>query len=1051
MTMMNSAMKTLSDLRAAVSAAYVTDETAAVEALLARATAQPVQAERIQESARRLAAGARQHPAGGIGAQQFLQEFGLSTREGVLLMCMAEALLRIPDADTADQLIVDKLSQGQWEHYIGRSDSMLVNASTWALLLTGRLITPETAPAEDAFSALKRLVARSGEPLLRASLVQAMRILARQFVMGRDIEQALARSREAHNSRYRYSYDMLGEAALTRREAEIHYDAYAQAIVSVGANVTASPDLFSAPGISVKLSALHPRFEHAQHSRVLGELTPRLVELAALAMARGLGVTVDAEESDRLELTLDVFAAAFADPALRDYQGLGLAVQAYQKRALAVIDWLAALARSQNKRIPLRLVKGAYWDSEIKRAQVAGLAGYPVFTRKAATDVSYLVCARRLLAERDAFYPQFATHNAHTIAFILDLTRGREDFELQRLHGMGEALYDLLSRSAEIGAPACRVYAPVGSHEDLLPYLVRRLLENGANTSFVHDLANPQVPIEHLAADPLQKLTLYPKKSNPRIPLPRDLFAGAWRNSRGMSFADPLALEYLQRRMRSPLSQQHYARALVGSESHQGAAREIRSPADHREAVGVVNEADAITLERALVIAARAAPRWDSVAAHERARVLETAADRIEADAALLISLLVREAGKTLPDAFAEVREAADYCRYYAHLARHAFGDPCTLPGITGELNQLWLRGRGVFAAISPWNFPLAIFVGQIVAALAAGNAVIAKPARQTPLVGYVAVQLLHGAGIPQDTLHFLPGPGAALGARLASNARIDGIVFTGSTATSQAINRALAARSGAIVPLIAETGGQNAMIVDSTALPEQTVSDVLRSAFDSAGQRCSALRVLFVQEDIAERVIELLRDAMQELVVGNPAQLSTDVGPVIDAAAKAELERHISAMQHAQKVIGQARLPAHAEYGNFVAPSAFEIPDLSPLTHEVFGPVLHVVRYQAAYLDQVVDALNATGYGLTLGIQSRIDATVARIRERARVGNIYVNRDMIGAVVGVQPFGGEGLSGTGPKAGGPHYLLRFATERATSINTAAAGGNAALLNDAAG
>ena len=1047
---MSAASERLTELRTAISAAYLADETSVVDALLGRALLDRNQAQRIQQSAQDLAREARNRPAGRTGAQHFLQEFGLSTREGVLLMCLAEALLRIPDAETADHLIIDKLTQGQWERYVGRSESLLVNASTWALLLTGRLLAADDAPAEDAFSALKRLVAKSGESIVRLSLMQAMRILARQFVMGRDIGQALDRSREAQNARFRYSFDMLGEAALTRREARQHYDDYARAIAHVQANAAPSPDVFAAASISVKLSALHPRFEHAQRARVLSELVPQLAELAKLAKAAGLALTVDAEESERLEVTLDVFAAVLGDPALGGYDGFGLAVQAYQKRAAAVITWLAALARNHNKRIPLRLVKGAYWDSEIKRAQAAGLSAYPVFTRKTATDVSYLACAHMLLAERDAFYPQFATHNAHTAATILELAHGESDFELQRLHGMGEALYEVLLSGTAFPAPSCRVYAPVGSHEELLPYLVRRLLENGANTSFVHDLADPRVPIAELAVDPVQKLSAHLQKPNPRIPLPRDVYAPERRNSAGISFADPLSLEDLHSRMRPALGQQHLAAALVGAETIENAMREIRSPADHRQSVGVVYEADIEALDRAIAIAADAAPEWERVRAAERARMLDAAADLIEAQSALLMTLLVREGGKTLPDAAAEVREAADYCRYYGELARRLIAEPHALPAITGERNALELRGRGVFAAISPWNFPLAIFTGQIAAALAAGNAVIAKPARQTPLVGCVAVRLLHAGGIPREALHFLPGPGATLGGRIAADARIDGIVFTGSTETALSINRTLAARNGPIVPLIAETGGQNAMIVDSTALPEQTVLDALRSAFNSAGQRCSALRVLFVQDDIAERVIELLRDAMQELVVGDPVLLATDVGPVIDAPAKAGLEQHIAAMEAAGTLIARAPLPAGAEYGVFVAPHAFEIPRLDLLTREVFGPILHVIRFQASHLDGVIDAINATGYGLTLGVQSRIDATAERIRSRARVGNMYVNRDIIGAIVGAQPFGGERLSGTGPKAGGPHYLLRFATERVTSINTAAAGGNAQLLDDAA-
>ena len=743
-------------------------------------------------------------------------------------------------------------------------------------------------------------------------------------------------------------------------------------------------------------------------------------------------------------MSLEIFEQVYRHPGLANYHGLGLAVQAYQKRALPVIDWLAQLARDLRKRMPLRLVKGAYWDTEIKRAQIQGLAAYPVFTRKSATDVSYLACARRLLAARDAFLPQFATHNAHTVAAILALSAGHRDFEFQRLYGMGEALYGSVLANAALAAP-CRVYAPVGSHESLLPYLVRRLLENGANASFVHSVADPAIAVEQLIADPVAALRDFDVKPHPRIVLPRDLYVAERRNSLGFSFADPQAVGKLVEHMHVTLERPHVATALIDGVAWSGAKREIRSPADGERIAGHVEEANEAALQRALGVATGAAVAWAATPAAERAASLERAADLIEAERVTLMALLALEGGKTLPDGLAEVREAADYCRYYAALARRDFEHPRTLTGPTGELNQMALHGRGLFAAISPWNFPLAIFTGQIAAALAAGNAVIAKPARQTPLVGFHAVGLLHRAGIPGSVLHYVPGPGSALGAQLASDERVNGVVFTGSTDTAQTINRLLASRRGAIVPFIAETGGQNAMIADSSALPEQVVGDVLQSAFNSAGQRCSALRVLFVQEEIAERLLALLSGAMAELVIGDPLHLATDVGPVIDAAAKMELQQHIAKLRRVAKPVCELHLPTGAEKGSFVAPCAFEIPRLDFLEREVFGPVLHVIRYQRTALDKVIDAINSTGYGLTLGIASRIDSTIRHIQSRARVGNIYVNRNMIGAVVGVQPFGGEGLSGTGPKAGGPNYLLRFATERTVAVNTAAIGGNTGL------
>jgi RHH-type transcriptional regulator, proline utilization regulon repressor / proline dehydrogenase / delta 1-pyrroline-5-carboxylate dehydrogenase len=1033
----------LNGLRAAISAMYLADETQAVADLLPLARSSTDAQSHIDATARRLAEAVRAHKEGALSVESFLRQFSLSSREGVLLMCVAEALLRIPDHATALKLIRDKISQGDWEQYVGCSDSLLINASTWGLLLTGRLIAVDEQ-ATDALGGLKRLIARSGAPVVRLALTQAMRILAEQFVMGRSIEEALARSAEAQFADYRMSFDMLGEAALTQLGAQRYQQSYAAAIGAIGAAVRPGADSAAAPSISVKLSALHPRYEYVQRERAVPELSAALLELVQAAKTAGIGLTVDAEESERLEASLDIFERVFADPSLAGYDGLGLAVQAYQKRSLAVIDWLAALAHTRKKRIPLRLVKGAYWDSEIKRAQSQGLAGYPVYTRKAATDVSYLACAERIISLRDRFYPQFATHNAYTVAFILARLRQSGDFEFQRLHGMGVDLYHAVAQQYEI---KCRVYAPVGSHEHLLPYLVRRLLENGANTSFVNRLADYAQSIEDLIADPVRTLNRLWSKPNPHIPLPSRVFAPHRANSSGISFADPVALAQLHAQLQAPLQRSFEARPLVGGVSTSGETRAIHAPADQRQIVGVVQEANTSMLDQASAAAAHAAFDWNATAADQRAEVLERAADLIEGARHELLALLAREAGKTLPDGLAEIREAADYCRYYGQLARQQFAAPLSLPGTTGEANELRLTGRGVYAAISPWNFPLAIFVGQISAALAAGNAVIAKPARQTPLIGYQAVQLLHQAGVPAQVLHYVPGPGAALGARLAGDERIAGVVFTGSTDTGQTINRTLAARRGPIIPLIAETGGQNAMIVDSSALPEQVVADVLQSAFNSAGQRCSALRVLFLQNEIVDRVLELLTGAMQELVIGDPTRLTTDVGPVIDAAAQAQLRGHIIALRSLGKPVCELTLSPETEQGCFVAPCVFEIPSLQPLEREVFGPILHVIRYGETLLDNVVEAINATGYGLTLGIQSRIDTTVRRIQARARVGNIYVNRNMIGAVVGAQPFGGEGLSGSGPKAGGPHYLLRFATERVTSTNTAAAGGNAALLS----
>ncbi|QKT02642.1 bifunctional proline dehydrogenase/L-glutamate gamma-semialdehyde dehydrogenase PutA [Ectothiorhodospiraceae bacterium 2226] len=1032
----------LPPLRAAVAHRARLEEAVAVAGLLPRAELPPQAAREVLQRARELARAAQQHQARQGGLDAFLHEYDLSSEEGVVMMCLAEALLRIPDRATADRLIKEKLARGQWDRHLGAGRSLFVNASTWALMLTGRLSRP--APDSASVQAvLGRVLARGGEPLVRVALQQAMRILARQFVLGRDMAEALQRG--ARRPDTRYSYDMLGEAALTATDVERYMRAYQEAIARAGegAPPAAADDPLAMPGVSVKLSALHPRYAYAQHGRVLAELGPRLQSLAQLARAKGVQLTWDAEEAERLDLSLDLFEQAYADPALAGWEGLGLAVQAYQKRAPAVLEWLAALARGAGRRMPVRLVKGAYWDSEIKWAQERGLDGFPVYTRKLATDVSWLACARLLVEAEDAFHPQFATHNAYSVAYVLNIASGRR-VEFQRLHGMGEALYEALTEQRP-DAPPCRIYAPVGGHRELLPYLVRRLLENGANTSFVHRLGEAARPIEQVVVDPVHELVTTPYRPSARLAAPPDLFRPERKNSRGLDFGDVRTVSALAAELAPWAEHRWRAAPIVGGRAREGAAKARVEPCDHSRPVGDVVQADAALIEEALALAQGAARDFEQVSAERRARWLEQAADALEAHRAELMALCVREAGKTLPDALAEVREAADFCRYYAAQARRRFQSPQPLPGPAGESNFLQLHGRGVFLCISPWNFPLAIFVGQVAAALAAGNPVLAKPASHTPLVAARAVEIMLAAEFPAEALQFVPAPGAALEA-LVCDPRLAGIAFTGSTEVARGLQQRLAARPGPLVPLIAETGGQNAMIVDSSALPEQVVTDVLHSAFNSAGQRCSALRVLCVQQEIAPRVLELLKGAMAELRVGDPALFATDVGPVIDAGAAQTLAGHVQAMRAAGLAVHSLPLPEAARAGSYFAPTLVELDGLERLHTEVFGPVLHVLAYAAERLDDLVEAINATGYGLTLGIHSRIDATVDYIRRRARVGNVYVNRNMIGAVVGAQPFGGEGLSGTGPKAGGPHYLLRFATERTVSVNTAAVGGNASLL-----
>ncbi|HEX5959747.1 MAG TPA: bifunctional proline dehydrogenase/L-glutamate gamma-semialdehyde dehydrogenase PutA [Rhodanobacteraceae bacterium] len=1029
--------------RARITGAWLRDETEAVLDMLDRASLPPDARDAIEATAADLVkrVRAKQDQRSAIAA--FMQQYDLSSSEGILLMCIAEALLRIPDSDTADKLIRDKLAEADWKKHLGTSKSVFVNASTWGLLLTGHLVRLPDATRRDYQAALRRLVNRAGEPLVRMAVRQAMRIMGQQFIMGSNINAALLRAQRNGNDAYRYSFDMLGEAALTQTAADMYMQAYRNAVEALG-NHPKAGDVLEAPSISVKLSALHPRYEVAKRARVMDELVPRVLELSQQAMARGIALTIDAEEAARLELSLDILHAVFAHPSLQGWNGFGLAVQAYQKRAPFVIDWLAETARATGRRWCVRLVKGAYWDAEIKLAQEQGLAGYPVYTRKPSTDVSYLACARRMFdAGAALIYPQFATHNAHTIAAIHRMARGRP-FEFQRLHGMGKELYDEVIGKAHMDVP-CRVYAPVGSHKDLLPYLVRRLLENGANTSFINHVVDEFLPMEQLVGDPCEAVRAFESKPHPRIPLPVNLYGHLRKNSMGVNLADDDELKALAQAINATRGPWR-AEPLVPGARSADAPRDITSPADRRVVVGQSRNADAATILHALDNAIAAQPAWDDTPADERAKILERAADLLEENRAELIALCVREAGKTIPAAIGEVREAADMCRYYAARARELFGKPENLPGPTGETNRLYLHGRGVFVCISPWNFPLAIFTGQVAAGLAAGNSVIAKPAEPTTLIGHFAVKLLHQAGVPEQVLQYVPCRGRVLGETLLTRPEVSGVCFTGSTETAWTINRTLAARSAPIAALIAETGGQNALIADSSALPEQLVKDVMTSAFDSAGQRCSAARVLFVQEDIADHVIRMLQGAMDELTVGDPALLSTDVGPVIDQPSCASLEEHAEVMRGSARLINMAKLPEGAEHGTFFAPRAYEIPSIKLLTREVFGPALHVVRWKAGELDAVIDAINATGFGLTLGIHSRIDATVEHIRRRARVGNTYVNRNQIGAVVGVQPFGGENLSGTGPKAGGPHYLLRFATERTFTVNTTAAGGNASLL-----
>jgi RHH-type proline utilization regulon transcriptional repressor/proline dehydrogenase/delta 1-pyrroline-5-carboxylate dehydrogenase len=1028
----------LHSLALSISQKAYLSEKQTVESLISRVDYLDAEESRIMQDATRMVEKVRAEGLG-VSAEAFLQQYGLNTTEGVAIMCLAEALLRIPDSETADSLIRDTFDGTNWQQHLGKSDNLFVNASGWGLMLTGKAVNFGAAKPD---SVLRNLFQSVGEPTIRAALKQGMKFIGSQFVLGETIEDALKNSKPMAKKSYRFSYDILGEGARTDAQAMGYVNAYHHAIGLIGKEA-AGMNLFHAPSISVKLSALHPRYSFAQRERVLSELAPRLIEILLRAKEANITVALDAEESTRLDIEMELFAHIVEDSRLAGWNGIGFVVQAYQKRCFALLDFLGELARRTGRILPVRLVKGAYWDSEVKWSQIQGLPDYPVFTRKEHTDVSYLACADKLLQSKDIFYSQFATHNARTIASINAMANrysvGKNGYEFQRLHGMGEKLHDQV-----VTETPSRIYAPVGEHKDLLAYLIRRLLENGANTSFVNLLMDADTAVSELLADPVAKSRVSGGLPNPSIPAPLDLYRGARANSAGLDFGNRAMVEAFEASLSRFDQTRWSAEPLISGVTPAGPETTRYRPAEHSLAVGTVRDATIPELQHAITQAQKAFGGWAARSVDARATNLETLANLFEKHREELIALCVHEAGKTLADGIAEVREAIDFCRYYAHLAREVM-QPEPLVGPTGESNLLSLHPRGVFGCISPWNFPLAIFTGQVVAALVTGNCVIAKPAEQTPLIAYRAVQLMHEAGIPDSVIQLVPGNGETIGDALVKDPRITGIVFTGSSEVARIINESLARRAGAIAPLIAETGGMNAMVIDSSALLEQALDDVILSAFGSAGQRCSALRVLYVQEDIADALITLIKGAMQELRVGLPRTLSTDIGPVIDKEAQSGLLSHIERMKKEAAFL--CATPLALDVGYFVAPHAFEIPHIKSLAKEIFGPVLHIVRFKQSQMQQVIDDINSTGYGLTFGIYSRIEEHITLFTSRIRAGNLYVNRSMIGATVGVQPFGGEGLSGTGPKAGGPHYLHRFLTERTTTINTSAIGGNLELLS----
>ncbi|BBG29801.1 bifunctional proline dehydrogenase/L-glutamate gamma-semialdehyde dehydrogenase PutA [Zymobacter palmae] len=1044
----------LDTLMTRLSQDYLTDEAKLIQRFIAMLALDEAHRDRVDAGTVTLVRQVRERAGRGRMVDTLLQQYSLSTHEGLQLMCLAEALLRVPDRYTIDALIKDKLSVADWRAHLGQSPAWWVNASTWSLLLTGRVLTLDDPTDGHPSNTLKTLVNRLGEPVIRKAMMATMKLMGHQFVLGQTMKEALNRSRQQFRQGNTYSYDMLGEAALTQADADRYAQAYADAIQAVG--TTEIPPETPMPSVSIKLSALHPRYSVGQQQRVMSELVPTVIDLVRLGRSQNVAITIDAEEAARLELSLAVFEAVYASPEARGWGGLGLVVQAYSRRALPTLYWLTRLSDQQGDLIPVRLVKGAYWDAEIKLAQQLGLEDYPVFTLKSNTDVSYLACARYLLSgnTEGRLFPQFATHNAHTLISLLDMANGRA-FECQRLHGMGEALYETLLESAPKGL-YCRIYAPVGAHRDLLPYLVRRLLENGANSSFVHQLLDERVPPERLSRHPISLLDERDTLVSHRIVPPRAIFGPSRSTAKGFdmnihaqysSFAEALApfLDEKKQWQAGPLVAHD---PLLPSEASSASTHQVTSPYDHRKVVGQVLWTDTATATAAVDTAELAFKAWYMRPIEERAALLDRCGETLETHMPELAALCIREAGKQLNDAIADVREAIDFCHYYADQARQQFGKPMELPGTTGETNTLAAEGRGIFVAISPWNFPVAIFTGQVMAALVAGNTVLAKPAEQTSLCAYRIAQLMHEVGVPLEVLQLLPGDGAELGKHLLSDPRISGVVFTGSNPASVAINRTLAARDDAPLPvLIAETGGLNAMLVDATALPEQVIRDVVESAFQSAGQRCSALRILYVQEDIADGVMEALKGAMDELKIGDPAQRSTDVGPVIDEEAREGLQEYIDKCRAEGCILHETQVPDEwATNGSFVAPTAIRLSGIEALDGEHFGPILHVATYKAADADKVIDAINARRYGLTFGLHSRNQQFTDHVMQRVRVGNVYINRNIIGAVVGSQPFGGQGLSGTGPKAGGPHYLQRFVTEKTRTINTTAQGGNASLM-----
>lgn len=1029
-------------LRDTITNAYRMDETQCLDLLISYASLPEKTLDLILEIATQLVIETREYKKKQSKIDTLLHQYDLSTEEGIALMCLAEALLRIPDKATMDKFISDKISTVEWKNHINKNNTLFINATTWSLLLTGKIYAPTIDHQKSLMNSLKKVISRLGASMIRPVILQMMKAIGAQFVMGETIEAALKRAEKLEEFGYRFSYDMLGEAARTAEDAKNYYNSYVEAIDAIG-QVAKSPDPANNPGISIKLSALHPRYEYNKYQQIMEEVPPLLLALAQQAKKYNIGLTVDAEEADRLDLSLDIFAKVFQDPSLANWEGFGLAVQAYQKRAFYVLDWLADLSQQQGKRIMVRLVKGAYWDAEIKLSQIQGMKDYPVFTRKNSTDVSYIACAKKLLAQPEYFYSQFGTHNSYSVAAVMEMADNKNDYEFQCLHGMGRPLYDQVVDKNGFDTPT-RIYAPVGTHRDLLGYLVRRLLENGANSSFVNKLADDKTPVAELVYNPVKRVAVLNHKPHPRIPSPENIYAD-WKNSQGIDLSNSHELEDLEKQIQQAKKENWQAGSIINGKVHEDNTSEIYSPAKLDAVIGRVSKTTEADVENALQTAVAAGHHWAATPVEKRAAILEKAAELFQNAMPELMTILSQEGGKCIPDCMSEVRETIDYCRYYAYRARKDF-TPIDLPGPTGESNQLSLHPRGVIACISPWNFPLAIFCGQILAALVTGNTVLAKPAEQTPLIAYKAIQILLDAGIPKNVLQLVIGKGSVVGAKLVNDPRVAGVMFTGSTETAKFIEQSLAKRTGPIAMFIAETGGQNAMIVDSSALAEQVVIDIATSAFNSAGQRCSALRVLFVQEDIAPKLLTMLKGYMAELRLGDPGLLNTDIGPVIDNDALEMLQAHFAKMSEQGKLLAQVPMRDDLN-GNYFAPCAFEIADLSILEGEVFGPILHVIRYKANELDKVMNAIINTGYGLTLGIHSRIDSTVQYIASRMPVGNIYINRNMIGAVVGVQPFGGERLSGTGPKAGGPYYLPRLCLEHTISNNITAVGGNARLVS----